>query len=427
MRPQQCRHGPPRRWAVAVTTRDPTMARASEPPARLLHWPALTMKLHLALLAALSTLTLHHAAEACGGTFCSNSPIIQNAERVLFIRGGDGDNTAVVQIQAQGNDPSFAWVVPLESVPRNIHEESTSIFGIIDQSTQPTYIFANQQRFSPSGSGFGCGSSDSAAAPLAAPDETAGVRVWASGETGMFRYDVVSSDDPSALRTWLNTNRYLTPPEAEPIIGEYVREQKYFLAVRLSAVQGVSSFLVSPLAFTYTGRSPCVPLRLTRIATTPTLPVLTYIISDTRAVPSNFAQTTVPDAEVARLGPSRFGVTVTYDQVVSTAVQDAGGRAWVTEYAGPLPTNARQFFTVPLQNLIPERPYLTRMYTTVSVAAMDRDPEFDFVSGLPDVSNTHDLSSYSSTASLFDPRLALLGATVFGVARSWRRRRRAAR
>jgi len=50
-----------------------------------------------------------------------------------------------------------------------------------------------------------------------------------------------------------------------------------------------------------------------------------------------------------------------------------------------------------------------------------------FVSGLPDVSNTHDLSSYSSTASLFDPRLALLGATVFGAARSWRRRRRAGR
>ena len=151
MRPQQCRHGPPRRWAVAVTTRDPTMARASEPPARLLHWPALTMKLHLALLAALSTLTLHHAAEACGGTFCSNSPIIQNAERVLFIRGGDGDNTAVVQIQAQGNDPSFAWVVPLETIPRNIHEESTNIFGAIDQATQPRYIFANRSSFSPSG------------------------------------------------------------------------------------------------------------------------------------------------------------------------------------------------------------------------------------------------------------------------------------
>ena len=63
-------------------------------------------------------------------------------------------------------------------------------------------------------------------------------------------------------------------PEAEPIIGEYVREHKYFLAVRLSAVQGVSSFLVSPLAFTYTGRSPCVPLRLTRIATTVCLDAL---------------------------------------------------------------------------------------------------------------------------------------------------------
>ena len=124
---------------------------------------------------------------------------------------------------------------------------------------------------------------------------------------------------------------------------------------------------------------------------------------------------------------ARFGVTVTYDQVVSTAVQDAGGRAWVTEYAGPLPTNARQFFTVPLQNLIPERPYLTRMYTTVSVAAMDRDPEFTFVSGLPDVSNTHDLSAFTSTAAVFDLRFALASAALVGGASAWRRRRREAR
>jgi hypothetical protein len=384
------------------------------------------MRLHAAILGGLATFALHHAAEACGGTFCSNSPIVQNAERVLFIRGGDGDNTAVVQIQAQGNDPSFAWVVPLESLPRNIHEESTSIFGAIDLVTQPVYIFANRQQFSPGGSGFGCGGSDAPAASLSGPTESNGVRVWASGETGMFRYDVVSSDVPAALGTWLNDNRYRTPPEAVPIIGEYVAEHKYFLAVRLSAVQGVSSFLVSPLAFTYAGRSPCVPLRLTRIATTPTLPVLTYVIAEGRAVPSNFAQTSVSDAEVARLGPSRFGVTVTYDQVVGAAVQDAGGRAWITEYAGPLPDGARGLFTVPLQNLIPNRPYLTRMYTTVGVAAMDRDPEFSFVTGLPDVSNTHDLSSFPASAAMFDPRLALAAATALGAARAWRRRRRAA-
>ena len=380
-----------------------------------------------ATLAALTTLASLPAAHACGGTFCSSSPIVQNAERVLFLRGADGDNTAVVQIQAQGNDPSFAWVVPLESLPRDIHEESTSIFGAIDLTTQPTYLFANRQRFSPAGSGFGCGSSEPASLGVAAPDETAGVRVWASGETGMFRYDVVSSEDPAALGTWLNDNRYRTPPEALPIIGEYVREHKYFLAVRLSAVQGVSSFLVSPLAFTYAGRSPCVPLRLTRIATAPTLPVLAYVIGDSRAVPSNFAHTSLSDAEIARLGPARFGVSVTYDQVVTAAVQDAGGRAWITEYAGPLPDGVRGLFSAPLQNLIPARPYLTRLYTTVSASAMDRDPEFSLVEGLPPVSNVHDLSSYAAAAAVFDPRVALGGAALVGLARAWRRRRRSPR
>jgi hypothetical protein len=394
----------------------------------MLHPGRNTMRLPSSILVALATLTVHTAAEACGGTFCSNSPIVQNAERVLFIRGAGGDNTAVVQIQAQGDDPSFAWVVPLESIPRDIHEEATSIFGVIDATTRPRYIFPNRRSFSPSGgSAFGCGGSDSATAASAGPSEANGVRVWASGETGMFRYDVVSSDDPAALRTWLNDNRYLTPAEALPIIAEYVAEQKYFLAVRLAAVQGVSSFLVSPLAFTYTGRSPCVPLRLTRIATTPTLPVLTYIIAESRAVPSNFAQTAVDDAEVARLGPSRFGVTVPYDTVVGDAVRDAGGRAFITEYAGPFPESARGVFTVPLQNRIPNRAYLTRMYTTVTVAAMDRDPEFSVVAGLPDVSNTHDLSGFTSDAVVVDLRLSLAGAALVGAAGAWRRRRRAAR
>ena len=386
------------------------------------------------MLAALTTLTLHGAAVACGGTFCSSSPIIQNAERVLFIRGNDGENTAVVQIQAQGNDPSFAWVVPLETIPRNIHEESTTIFGAIDQATQPRYIFLSGGggSFSPSGgSGCGCGASEAAVPSLPAgadsTDSTGAVRVWASGETGMFRYDVVSSDDPAALRTWLNDNRYVTPPEALPIIAEYVEEQKFFLAVRLSAVQGVDSFLVAPLAFTYTGRSPCVPLRLTRIATTPTLPVLTYVIADSRAVPSNFSQTSVDDAEVERLGPSRFGLSVPYDQLVGDAVREAGGRAWITEYAGPFPESTRALFTTPLQNLIPNRAYLTRMYTTVAVAAMDRDPEFTFVSGLPDVSNTHFLSAFTSTAAVFDLRFALASTALVGGAAAWRRRRREAR
>jgi MYXO-CTERM domain-containing protein len=64
--------------------------------------------------------------------------------------------------------------------------------------------------------------------------------------------------------------------------------------------------------------------------------------------------------------------------------------------------------------------------TTVAVAAMDRDPEFTFVSGLPDVSNTHDRSAFTSTPAVFDLRFSLASAALVGGAAAWRRRRREA-
>ncbi len=388
---------------------------------------ALTLALNCASALAPS------AARACGGTFCSNSPINQNAERILFIkRPGDQATTAVVQIQAQGTDPDFAWVVPLDSLPTNIHEEPTNTFNFIDQQTSPTYQFSGGRSFAVGGGGGGgCGMADSAGtAGNFAAEEDRSVRVWASGETGNYAYDVVSSDDPRALRAWLDRNRYRTPEEAIPVIAEYVAEHKLFLAVRLRAVQNVPSFLVTPLAFTYTGRGPCVPIRLTRIASTPTLPVLAYVISDLRAVPMNFSQTQVSDAEVARLGPQRFSMVAgvgqlsAYDTLVTSAVRDAGGRAWITEFAGALPMGVRESLSPSLQALMPREPYLTRLYTTIGVREMDRDPEFVFVRGLPDVSNTHDLTRYTDRGHIVDLRFLLGASALAGALRFGRRLRR---
>lgn len=382
------------------------------------------MRLHLALLAAVGLSTAVGAptdALACGGFFCSNSPVNQSAERVVFVRHAEGDTTAVVQVQANGSDPNFAWVVPLDALPTNIREEAATGLTAMDFSTAPQYIFS--QRFTgygSSGGGFGCGAADSAGVPSAANDDERAVRVWATGEVGNFHYDVVSSEDGNALFTWLNDHSYQTPDAARPIVGEYVSEHKYFLAFRLHSPQGTPSFLVTPIAFDYPGLRPCVPIRLTRIATAPTLPVLVFVIGESRATPMNFVNTEVADRAVAALGPAGFSSNA-YDTLVTRAVDDAGGRAWVTEFAGPLDASITQSLSPTLRSRLPIRPYLTRLYTTLSAARMDRDPEFVFTAGLPTVSNVHDLSRFSS-ANLLDARLLLAGSGLLGLARSIRRR-----
>lgn len=387
-----------------------------------------TPSLALALFAA-SALSASDAL-ACGGTFCSSSPVSQNAERILFIKQPGHDTTAVVQIQAQGNDPNFAWVVPVDSIPHDIHEEPTSTFNLIDSLTAPRYLFSNGFGFSPTSSGsLGCGASADAARPTLAegPSESSAVHVWASGETSNFHYDIVSSVDPAALQVWLNNNSYRTPDEALPIITEYVGEHKFFIAFRLHAVPGVASFLVSPIAFSYEGDTPCVPIRLTRIATAPTLPILTYVISTARAIPNNFVMTSVSDAEVARLGPSMFSGGTVYDGLVTSAINQAGGRAWITEYAGSIPDGVRESFSPQLQALLPPEAYVTRMYTTLSADRMDRDPEFRFTRQLPDVSRTHDLSEYVSRGFIVDLRFLFGASTLVAGVRALRLRRRARR
>ena len=41
------------------------------------------------------------------------------------------------------------------------------------------------------------------------------------------------------------------------------------------------------------------------------------------------------------------------------------------------------------QELLASRPYVTRLYTTLSAPEMDLDPLFDFNPDLPNVSNVH--------------------------------------
>ena len=68
----------------------------------------------LAILgAAALAFGVHHSALACGGFFCTNSPVDQNAERIIFTQNHDGTISAYVQIQYTGSAEGFSWILPL--------------------------------------------------------------------------------------------------------------------------------------------------------------------------------------------------------------------------------------------------------------------------------------------------------------------------
>jgi MYXO-CTERM domain-containing protein len=128
---------------------------------------------------------------------------------------------------------------------------------------------------------------------------------------------------------FLDANDYAQDPDAEPILQEYLDEGFLFAAVKLSAGADVEE--IHPLMFRFVGDEPCVPIRLTRIAAEDDMAIRTYFLGQQRWAPSNYAHVVLnPLAYNWQLSnPNR------YLELLSMAVDEAGGRAFATEYAGP--------------------------------------------------------------------------------------------
>jgi hypothetical protein len=58
-------------------------------------------------------------AHACGGFFCSSSPIDQAGETIVYGLEDDGTLTMAVQLRYAGDDDDFAWIMPVPAPPRS--------------------------------------------------------------------------------------------------------------------------------------------------------------------------------------------------------------------------------------------------------------------------------------------------------------------
>jgi MYXO-CTERM domain-containing protein len=300
--------------------------------------------------AALATWAHQRSAWACGGLFCNAPPpnpltplpVAQNGENVAFAitkdpAGGAPTIAAHIQILYTGDAAKFSWIVPVDAVP-TLSTGTDYLFSQLASATRPsfnaTYVTDGTcidppfQTF-PNG-GFATGSAGASGGAAGSGGGAPGVQIAFQGAVGPFDTAVVKSDDPTALKTWLTTNGYTVTDAASAIIDQYVREMKYFVALKLLNGMGTSS--IQPIVLTFVGTEPCVPLRLTAIAANPDMPVLVWVLSDKRVAPRGFYEMTIDEARIDWWtgGASYFGPR----GLVSQAADDAGGNAFITEYAG---------------------------------------------------------------------------------------------
>ena len=316
---------------------------------------------------------------ACGGFFCVDTPVDQNAERIIFTQNRDGTVSAYVQIEYTGSAPDFSWILPLpEAIDASdieVPEDAMAAFSELEVATDPVFI-------PPPLPECVINAPMLVVEAMAAP---ASVEVFASGEVGPYGFDVVGSDDPDALVTWLRENSYRVTEAMEPLIDLYVEEGFVFLAMKLRPGQGVQD--VEPVKVTYPSSGPMIPLRLTAVAANPNMAVMTWIFADRQAVPVNYARMEIANEELIFFGRGRSN---NYRQLMSEKADEYGGQAFITEYAAP----TRDLVVVHplLQDLSSRYAYVTRLNTVISPDEMTVDPVFDYDGQLKDVSNIRDLS-----------------------------------
>ena len=311
----------------------------------------------LARTGALLTTLFAAKAWACGGCFSPPMPqqiqtIVQDAERVLFMHDPASKKSTVwVEVRYSGAAKEFGWVLPVPKLPK-VGVGSTSVFDALDSTMAMRY----QQEGKPAEncrSVFdGCveqwygypsagGAMDaSSAADYAAVDASGDVangptvQILSQGSTGPYDYVVVQSTDAKVLYDWLTQHGYDLPAKAKPIIQSHIDQKNVFVAVHLQNGQGVEA--IRPIALEMIDSDPCVPLRLTSIASAEELKVVVTVAGPGRAVPKNHLAVE-PNPLRMTLGQFSYSAGVArpanFDQVLAGAIDEAGGRAFVTESA----------------------------------------------------------------------------------------------
>ena len=365
--------------------------------------------LAIAVTAAVAGLYSPQPADACGGLFSEAGwDVVQQAQRIIFTQNGDGTVSAYMQLEYSGDAEDFSWVLPLpeaiEAEDVEVPEGAGEAFEEIERATDPVFVVSEVPRCAkeaPSSFSIAMGGS----APPEEPHTS--VRVYTSGQVGPYEFDVIGSEEPGALVSWLRENRYSVTPEMVELIDLYVKEGFVFLAMKLRQAKGETK----PVKVTYPAQSPMIPMRIAAVAASWEVEVMVWIYADRQAVPQNYARMEIADEELefhhyegytprVRVREKRSDdlyIRSNYKPLMQQKVDELGGRAFITEYAGPASDLSLQ--SPLLKELSGRHPYLTRLKTIISRRDMLVDPVFGYDGRLEDVSNVRDLTGMDN---LFD-------------------------
>lgn len=324
------------------------------------------------------------SAVACGGFFCTPAiaPIDQAAEEIVFAVDSVAQTVEMhVEITYAGRSEDFAWVLPVPEEPE-LFLSSDAMFLELGYVTAPVFT----TRYREEGTcteplRVGCSYEYALSAADDATPRSGTVTVAGQEQIGPFETTTLRASTTDALLGWLAANDYDLPADLDPLLAPYVADGSWFVAMRLAADADVGE--IEPIGLRWPGTELAIPIQLTAVAAAEDMPLRVYVFGDHRAAPESYLEVQVNDAAIDWLGQG-----VNYPDVLARAIDEAGGHAFVTEFARS--TVAVGAVNDPLlEDLVTAHRSLTRLTTTLSPAEMTVDPTFALHPGLPEVNNVH--------------------------------------
>ncbi len=293
------------------------------------------------------------SALACGGFFCEILPINQAGEQIVFRQDGE-QVTAMVQIQYAGSAENFAWVLPVPDTPM-LSLGSDQIFRELELASRPQFNLTRLGERCPMPIQSSGGVDNGGRGDIGLPG-SGDIVIEQTLEVGPFDAQIISSENPDALAQWLFDNSFDLGEQGAALLKPYTDAEMKFVVLKLQSNQSVGD--IQPLILKYQSDKPMIPIRLTAIAAQSNMGILVWLLGDSRAVPENYLHV-IPN--YTRLN-WYFGTTAayaSYQNLITDAMNEAGGQGFATDYAGLLPGLAEQLtkpadILGPLNTLLPQ-------------------------------------------------------------------------
>ncbi len=284
----------------------------------------------LSLLLSLSTAAIAFApaaALACGGLFCNNAqPVNQSAERIFFAREGETVHMHV-QITYNGPPQDFGWLLPTApDVETTLGSEL--LFTTLDQSYGPRFQLQREfsDRCAQAGRGVAVPSADGNDFAEGGGEDP-GVQVLSREAVGPYDRAILEADNVEVLREWLDDNEFQIPETTDSVLAPYIEAGAVFVALKL--LPGSDSGDVAPLVLSFTSSAQAVPIVPTSVAADPDMGIIVHLLATERSIPKNYAHVQINEAAIDWLNGGQ-----NYADVVSQAADEAGGKAFTTDFAG---------------------------------------------------------------------------------------------